>query len=78
VAAIVNSENSREAEASEGVLTFSPEAEGIDQTLKGGKDQALKEIEVASKDTLEGSIEVVEVGLMLLASTITKEINYHQ
>ena len=76
MAAIVNS-MILEAEASEVVLIFLPEGEGIDQTLKGGKDQASKKIEVASKDTLEGSLEVAEVGLMLLASTTTTEINFH-
>ena len=78
VAPIVNSENSKEAEASEVALIFLPEVEGIDQTLKVGKDQASKEIEVASKVTLEGSSEVGEAGLMLLASTTTKETNFLQ
>ena len=77
VAPIVNSEISQEAEASEVVLNFLPEAEGIDQTLKVVKDQASKEIEVASKVTLEGSLEAAEVGLMLLASTTTIETNFH-
>jgi hypothetical protein len=78
VAPIVNSEISQEAEASEVVLNYLPEAEGIDQTtLKVGKDQASKEIEVASKVTLEGSSEVAEAGLMLLAITTTTETNFH-
>ena len=77
VAPIVNSEISQEAEASEAVLNFLPEAEGIDQTLKVGKDQASKEIEVASKVTLEGNSEVAEAALMPLASTTTTEINFH-
>jgi hypothetical protein len=77
VAPIVNSEISQEAEASEVVLNFLPEAEGIDQTLKVVKDQASKEIEVASKVILEGSLEAAEVGLMLLASTTTTETNFH-
>lgn len=77
VAPIVNSEISQEAEASEVVLNFLPEAEGIDQTLKVGKDQASKEIEVASKVTLGESLEAAEVGLMLLASTTTIETNFH-
>ena len=78
VAPIVNSEISQEAEASEVVLNFLPEAEGIDQTLKVGKDQASKEIEVASKVTLGESLEAAEVGLMLLASTTTIETNFHR
>jgi len=77
VAPIVNSEISQEAEASEVVLNFLPEAEGIDQTLKVVKDQASKEIEVASKVTLGESLEAAEVGLMLLASTTTIETNFH-
>ena len=77
VAPIVNSEISQEAEASEVVLNYLPEAEGIDQTLKVGKDQASKEIEVASKVTLEGSSEVAEAGLMPLAITTTTETNFH-
>jgi hypothetical protein len=77
VAPIVNSEISQEAEASEVVLNYLPEAEGIDQTLKVGKDQASKEIEVASKVTLEGSSEVAEAGLMPLATTTTTETNFH-
>jgi hypothetical protein len=79
VAPIDNSEISQEAEASEVVLNYLPEAEGIDQTtLKVGKDQASKEIEVASKATLEGSLEVAEAGLMPLATTTTTETNFHQ
>lgn len=78
VAPIVNSEISQEAEASEVVLNFLPEAEGIDQTLRVGKDQASKEIEVASKVTQEGSSEVAEAGLMPLAITTTTETNFHQ
>lgn len=77
VAPIVNSEISQEAEASEVVLNFLPEAEAIDQTLKVGTDQASKEIEVASKVTLEGSSEEAEAGLMLLASTTMTETNFH-
>ena len=77
VAPIVNSEISQEAEASEVVLNFLPEAEGIDQTLKVGKDQASKEIEVASKVTLEVSSEVAEADLMPLAITTTTETNFH-
>ena len=77
MAPIVNSEISQEAEASEVVLNFLPEAEGIDQTLKVVKDQASKEIEVASKVTLGESLEAAEVGLMLLASTTTIETNFH-
>ena len=77
MAPIVNSENSKEAEASEVALIFLPEVEGIDQTLKVGIDLALKEIEVATKVTLEGSLEVAEAGLMLLASTTTIESNFH-
>ena len=77
VAPIVNSEISQEAEASEVVLNFLPEAEGIDQTLKVGKDQASKEIEVASKVTLGESLEEAEVGLMPLASTTTTETKFH-
>ena len=73
-------ENSKEAEvASEVVLIFLPEEEGIDQTLMVGKDLALKEIEVATMVTLEGSLGVAEAGLMLLASTTTTKIesNFH-
>jgi hypothetical protein len=77
VAPIGNSEISQEAEASEVVLNFLPEAEGIDQTLKVGKDQASKEIEVASKVTLEVSSEVAEADLMPLAITTTTETNFH-
>jgi len=77
VAPIVNSEISQEAEASEVVLNFLPEAEGIDQTLKVVKDQASKEIEVASKVTLGESLEEAEVGLMPLASTTTTETKFH-
>jgi len=78
VAPIVNLENSQEAEvASEVVLIFLPEEEGIDLTLKVGKDQTMKEIEVATKATQEVSLEVAVAGLMLLASTTTIESNFH-
>jgi len=78
VAPIVNSENSQEAEASEVGLIFLPEEEGIDQTLKVAIDLALKEIEVATKATLEGSLEVAEGGLMLHHASTTKiESNFH-
>lgn len=75
---IVNLEISQEAEASEVVLNYLPEAEGIDQTLREGKDQASKEIEVASKVILEVSSEVAEADLMPLAITTTTEINFYQ
>lgn len=75
-APIVNSENFQEVvEASEVVLIFLPEVEGKDLTLRVGIDQASKEIEVASKVTLEESLEEAEVDLMLLDSTITIETN---
>ena len=78
MAPIVNSENSQEAEASEVGLIFLPEEEGIDQTLKVAIDLALKEIEVATKATLEGSLEVAEGGLMLHHASTTKiESNFH-
>jgi len=78
VAPIVNSENSQEAEASEVGLIFLPEEEGIDQTLKVAIDLALKEIEVATKATLEGSLEVAEGVLMLHHALTTKiESNFH-
>jgi len=78
VAPTVNLENSQEAEvASEVVLIFLPEEEGIDLTLKVGKDQTMKEIEVATKATQEVSLEVAVAGLMLLASTTKIESNFH-
>jgi hypothetical protein len=79
VAPIVNLENSQEAEvASEVVLIFLPEEEGIDLTLKVGKDQTMKEIEVATKATQEVSLEVAVAGLMLHHASTTKiESNFH-
>ena len=77
MAPIVNLENSQEAEASEVVLIFLPEEEGKDQTLKVGKDQTMREIEVTTKATQEVSLEVAVAGLMLHAITTKIESKFH-